>query len=82
MKTDAKVKKWGNSLALRLPSGLAGAAGIGVDTNVSITQSGSKLTIEPKPSAKMTLEEMLEGVTPENVHGEFDWGPPVGKEVW
>lgn len=82
MKTDAKVKKWGNSLALRLPSAIASAAGIGDDTDVSITQSGSKLTIEPKPSPKMTLETMLEGVTPEMIHGEYDWGPDVGRERW
>ncbi len=82
MKTNAKVKKWGNSLALRLPSAIAGAAGIGDNTDVLITQSGSKLTIEPKTSHKMTLEKMLEGVTPENIHGELDWGSPVGKEIW
>jgi len=29
-----------------------------------------------------SLEEMLAGITPENMHGEVDWGAPVGKEVW
>jgi len=31
---------------------------------------------------KYTLEEMLEGVTPENSHEATDWGPPVGEEFW
>jgi len=31
--------------------------------------------------ANMTLEEMLEGITPKNVTPVFDWGPPVGREV-
>ena len=35
------------------------------------------------PDAKRyNLEEMLATITPENLHGEIDWGPPVGKEVW
>jgi len=25
---------------------------------------------------------MLATITPENPHGEIDWGPPVGKEIW
>ena len=29
-----------------------------------------------------TLEELLAGVTNENLHPETDTGPPVGKEVW
>ncbi|MFM2303840.1 MAG: hypothetical protein RLZZ135_1250, partial [Cyanobacteriota bacterium] len=29
-----------------------------------------------------SLDELLEGVTPELIGGEYDWGTPVGKEVW
>lgn len=28
------------------------------------------------------LHEMLEGVTPENLHGEINFGEPVGREIW
>ncbi len=28
------------------------------------------------------LHEMLEKVTPETLHGEIDFGEPVGREVW
>ena len=31
---------------------------------------------------RLTLEELVEGITEENRHGETDWGPPVGNEVW
>lgn len=35
------------------------------------------------PSSKgYTLEELLEGVSPENSHEAADWGEPVGNEVW
>jgi antitoxin component of MazEF toxin-antitoxin module len=31
---------------------------------------------------KLTLEELVAGITEENRHDEVDWGPPVGNEVW
>ena len=31
--------------------------------------------------AKYTLEELVDGITPENIHPETDWGPPVGNEI-
>lgn len=31
---------------------------------------------------KYTLEELLRGITPENLHGEWDTGPAVGEEAW
>jgi antitoxin component of MazEF toxin-antitoxin module len=34
---------------------------------------------EPEPSK---LDELLAKVTPENIHPEVDFGPPVGNEVW
>ena len=37
----------------------------------------------PRPRrSKYTLAQLLDGVTPENVHAEVDFGGPVGKEVW
>ena len=29
---------------------------------------------------KPTLEEFVQRITPENRHGEIDWGEPVGNE--
>lgn len=30
---------------------------------------------------KKTLSQLVAGITPENVHGEWDTGPAVGREV-
>jgi antitoxin component of MazEF toxin-antitoxin module len=30
---------------------------------------------------KKTLAQLVAGITPENLHGEWDTGPAVGKEV-
>jgi antitoxin MazE len=31
---------------------------------------------------KYQLDELLAGVTPELIGGEYDWGESVGGEVW
>ena len=35
--------------------------------------------IESKAKPRDTLEELLSKVTPENLHGEIDWGHPYEK---
>jgi len=79
----AKVQKWGNSLALRLPKVLADEADIQVDSPVEITVRDHALVIEPVRKGKAyDLDQLLSKVTPENRHQETDFGKPMGKEVW
>jgi antitoxin MazE len=80
MKT--RVQKWGNSLALRIPKSFAADAGLREDSPVELSLSGGKLIVEPSGAEPLSLEELLKGVTDENIHGEWDIGPPVGKERW
>lgn len=82
MKTNAQVKKWGNSLAIRIPNSVAKDLGLVEDSAVQIASNGSSATIKLLKYKGMSLEEMLEGITPENIHGELDRSLPVGKEVW
>jgi antitoxin component of MazEF toxin-antitoxin module len=41
-----------------------------------------KVALIPVRDPDLTLEQLLSGVTEENIHGEVDFGRPVGKEVW
>ena len=42
-----------------------------------------RIALEPeKKKPKYTLEELLDGITEENLHGEIDFGKPSGKEIW
>ncbi|MFL6233345.1 MAG: hypothetical protein ACJ76N_09450 [Thermoanaerobaculia bacterium] len=36
---------------------------------------------EPPSMPPLTLEELVTQITDENRHEEFDWGPPVGREI-
>ena len=76
------VKKWGNSAAVRIPAATLAVAGLEVDDPVEVRGEDGRIVIEKLTSSEPTLEELIEGITPENLHEPFDWGPPVGKEIW
>lgn len=78
------VKRWGNSLAVRIPSGLAEALGLRDNDPVEMHAEDGRLIIERKRwnRKKLDLDELLSRVTDDNIHPETDWGPPVGKEFW
>jgi antitoxin MazE len=77
-----KVQKWGNSLALRIPKAFAQEVGLGKDGEVEVTIENGRLVVVPPASPSYTLEELLQGVRPSNLHGETDWNSPAGKESW
>jgi antitoxin MazE len=80
MKT--RVQKWGNSLALRIPKSFAVETGLCADAAVELSLVNGALVVRPITPQPVTLEELLRGITDENLHGEWDTGPAVGKEVW
>lgn len=83
MPNQTKVSQWGNSLAIRLPQALVNELSIerGVDVELEIESDGFKVKIPSMPK-KFTLDELLAGVTSNNLHGETDWGKTQGKEAW
>ncbi|WP_445630033.1 AbrB/MazE/SpoVT family DNA-binding domain-containing protein [Nostoc sp. DSM 114167] len=76
------VTKWGNSLAIRLPKALAEQVNVKEGTDVTFSISGNSIVITPQQRKKYTLDELLEGMTPDNLHSEIDTGSAVGNEVW
>jgi antitoxin MazE len=77
-----RIQKWGNSLALRIPKAFAVEVGLEKDREVELSVEKGRLVIVSPATPSYTLEELLAGVRPSNLHGETDWGPPVGKEIW
>ena len=74
------VKKWGNSLALRLPAQLSASLGLKENASVEMRQEHGGVFI--RKVEEETLDELIDRITPENLHDPIDWGPPVGKEIW
>ena len=78
---QTKIKKWGNSLALRIPKLLALDANLKQDSLVDISIEKNSIIITPIGEKEYSLGKLLKGVSKNNLHGEFDTGAPVGKEI-
>jgi antitoxin MazE len=80
MKT--RVQKWGNSLAVRIPKSFAAEAGLQANAPVELSLTKGALVVKPIAPQPLTLKELLAGITDDNLPGEWDTGPAVGKEIW
>ena len=80
MKT--RIQKWGNSLAVRIPKSFAIEARLNLDALVDVALVEGKLIITPVVAPPFTLDQLLTGITTDNLHHEHTTGPAVGNEVW
>jgi len=79
---QARIQKWGNSLALRIPKTFAVEARLEEGALVDIALVEGQIVIKPSAAHEWTLAELLAGVNPNNIHREIETGPRVGKELW
>jgi antitoxin MazE len=74
------LSKWGNSLGLRLPKALTAEIGMSEGQKVEVRAEGGRIIVEPVRKT-LTLEQMMENVTPEAMREAWDWGDDVGREI-
>jgi antitoxin MazE len=75
------VKKWGNSASVRIPASVLSAARVSLDEAVDIREENGRIIIEPIRPPQFDLQQLVAGITQENLHHEADFGRPVGKEA-
>ncbi len=75
------VKKWGNSASVRIPTGIMEAARLQLDQAVDVREEGGRIIIEPLP-AYYDLDQLIGGITSDNLHAEVDLGAAVGEEMF
>jgi antitoxin MazE len=75
------IKKWGNSLAVRLPQNLATDLHMTEGATVSLTVQDETLVISASRK-KYKLADLLKNHTTKMNHVETDWGNALGDEVW
>jgi antitoxin MazE len=80
MKT--RIQKWGNSLALRIPKSYVAESHLEQGMLVEVSLLDGQLLVTPLRPPAVSLEALLQGITPENLHPEVDTGPAVGHEAW
>lgn len=75
------IARWGNSLAVRIPKALADHAGLQDGTTVDITVRNGALVVTAQ-GPTYTLDDLVDGISQTNRHGETVTGPPEGRETW
>ncbi len=78
---QARIRKWGNSLGIRLKKDIAEQLQLEDGAAVELAVQGRKLVISPARK-DYSLKELVGQITPENRHAEIDSGPPAGNEAW
>jgi antitoxin MazE len=78
---ETQIGRWGNSLAVRIPQALAREAQLEDGTPVELSVSDGSLALLPS-RRRYSLEQLVNGITPDNRHSETGWGEAVGDEVW
>lgn len=73
------VRKWGNSLGLRLPVHIAKELGLTNGSELQVTIDGTKIIIKP---AQSKLQDLVAAIDLDCIPEVIDWGGPVGKEIW
>ena len=78
----SQVRKWGNSLAVRIPKAFAKDLGLDQNSTVELALEDGCLVLKPEALPKYELRNLLSRVTEDNRHDEYDVGGPVGSEQW
>jgi antitoxin MazE len=76
------IKRWGNSLGVRLPAAVARAAHLKADQRVRVSVEDGRVVIVPELSAVASLAERLARFDPIRHGGEAMPSGPVGAERW
>lgn len=74
------LKKWGNSLALRIPKDVASSLHVDTNSLMELDVKDGVLTLRPKKNN--LLETLVSQINSENLHKEIDTGRSVGNEEW
>jgi antitoxin MazE len=79
---EVTIAKWGNSLGLRIPKGLADEAGLAAGDVLEMAATPEGIVVKKaRQRPRYDLDALLAGVTEENRHAAVDCGGPQGREL-
>ena len=85
MRIEARIRKWGNSLALRVTGAMAQMPGFKEGGKVTVDVSADGIVVKPAPAEKCRVElpyseqELIQGLSPETAHADA-LAVPTGPE--
>ncbi len=72
------LRKWGNSVGVRLPRAMLEQVGLKEGARVEVVVESGHLVIRPQ---RLKLADLLARCKPENRPDPVNWGPDVGREI-
>ncbi|MBA3394716.1 MAG: AbrB/MazE/SpoVT family DNA-binding domain-containing protein [Deltaproteobacteria bacterium] len=79
---ETRIKRWGNSLALRIPRSIAAEAGVEYGSPVDVHVEDGAMIVRPVEHPTVDLKSLLKKVRKSNLHAEISTGKRKGREVW
>ena len=79
-----QIVKWGNSQGVRLPKAILDSVGLAPGDTAELRLEDNRIIIERLPQqTHQTLEERVKAYGKKlGPYSEYNWGEPVGQEVW
>lgn len=74
------ISKWGNSLGVRIPKDALEQAHLSEGDVVDVIPEEGCIALKPH-SAELTLDQLIDLITPDNIHAEA-FSQIVGAESW
>ena len=80
---QAQIERWGDNLVVRIPESILASTGFVESSAVDVEcVRRGQIIIRPTAPSCLTLDELIDGITDQNLHSEVDVGAAVGAEVW
>jgi antitoxin MazE len=76
------VRKWGNSLVVRIPRTIAQETQLNNGTIIDLQIRTDAIIIRRSVPKRPSLKALVAQIQPSNRHAEENWGKAVGHEVW
>ena len=79
---ETQIIKWGNSQGIRIPKSIMKNCGFQMNDTLEMIATGQRIIIQ-KSFRHKTLEERAKDFGGKlGPYTEFEWGEPVGREIW
>jgi antitoxin MazE len=79
---NTTIQKWGNSQGLRIAKEVLAEAKLDVGDTMEIEVKPKVIILRKPARKKLSLAELVKKIPKGYKSKEYDWGKPMGKEVW
>lgn len=79
---EIQVKKWGNSLGIRIPQAIANQINIQDGSKINLVLENNKIELKPIVPEEYRLDDLVGLIDESNLQTEISSGKAQGNEIW